>query len=249
MNRSNIMESVDKSLKRLGVDHIDLLQIHWPDRYVPLFGAASYDYAQERDAEPIAAQLAALGELVKAGKVRHIGVSNETSFGVMTWCAAAAAAGLPKIASIQNSYSLLQRGAFETDLAEVCSPRNCDVGLLAYSPLAGGSLTGKYVGPEAPAGARFSLFKGYMERYNKSLAREAVAAYVALAAKHGMSPAALALRFCAQRPFITSTIIGATSLAQLKENIDAFEGPPLSAEALADIATTFRRYRDPATDA
>lgn len=147
------------------------LKIHWPDRYVPLFGAASYDTAQERASEPIAAQLSALGELVQAGKVRAIGVSNETSFGVMSWVAAAKASGQPKIASIQNSYSLLQRGAFETDLTEVCSPRNANVGLLAYSPLAGGSLSGKYVGPTAPPGARFSLFKGYMVRTRHACAR------------------------------------------------------------------------------
>jgi aryl-alcohol dehydrogenase-like predicted oxidoreductase len=183
--------------------------------------------------------------------VRYVGVSNETSWGVAQFCAAAAAeAGLPKIVSIQNSYSLLNRGAFETDLAEVCSPSNTNVGLLAYSPLAGGSLSGKYIGTtEAPPNSRFTLFAGYMERYNRSLAREAVAAYADVAAAHGVSPATLALQFVRDRAFVTSSIIGATSLAQLKENIDAFEAPPLSPEARAAIAAVYKRFRDPATDA
>ncbi len=283
VDRANILESVDKSLKRLGTDYIDLLQartttrlhrmlcvwvsiciisshahaciaqIHWPDRYVPLFGGAPYDASLERaDAVPIREQLAALGELVAAGKVRHVGVSNETSYGVTQWVAAAApAAGLPKIVSIQNSYSLLNRGPFETDLTETCSRSNCNVGLLAYSPLAGGALSGKYVGATPPPNSRFTLFAGYMERFNRSLAREAVAAYAEVARKHGVSPAALALAFVGSRPFVTSTIIGATTLAQLRENIDAFGDatPTLSKEALADVTAVFKRFRDPATDA
>jgi len=249
VDRAQIMEAVDKSLRRLGTDYIDLLQIHWPDRYVPLFGSSAYDVAQERAAVPIVEQLRALSELVAAGKVRHIGVSNETSYGVTEWARASRESDLPNIVSIQNSYSLLQRGAFETDLAETCSPRNCNVGLLAYSPLAGGSLTGKYGGAVAPVGARFSLFKGYMERYNKSLAREAVAQYSALARKHNLSPSALALAFVHSRWFVTSTIIGATTMAQLKENIDAFEGLGLSKELLTEVATLYKRFRDPATDA
>jgi aryl-alcohol dehydrogenase-like predicted oxidoreductase len=218
---------------------------------VPLFGGASYDRALERDAVPIAEQLAALGELVAAGKVRAVGVSNETSLGVMQFVAAAAggSALMPKIASIQNSYSLLNRGPFETDLAEVCSPRNCNVGLLAYSPLAGGALSGKYLNVSAPpVNARFTLFAGYMERFNKSMAREAVAAYADVAAKHGMSPATLALAFVRSRSFVTSTIIGATSMEQLRANIDAFD-VNLTPEALADVNAVFKRFRDPATDA
>lgn len=190
---AQIEQSVDASLQRLGVDHIDLLQIHWyavgvglyaclflvptytciiailiiattadnhhphprfhqhahlhphrPDRYVSLFGAGPYDASKERtDDTPFEEQLRGLQNVIDAGKVRHVGVSNETSYGVMRFCVAAEAAGLPKIVSIQNAYSLLVRGAFETDLAEVCAPRQCNVGLLAYSPLAGGALSGK----------------------------------------------------------------------------------------------------------
>lgn len=246
----NIRESVDKSLARLQTDHIDLLQIHWPDRYVPLFGAPSYDAANEREAVPFEEQLAGLEAVIRAGKVRFVGVSNETSYGVMSFVQAARQGlGLPMIVSIQNSYSLLVRGSFETDLAEVCAPRQCNVGLLAYSPLAGGSLTGKYVAgnEEAIANARFNLFQGYMKRYRQSLACEAATAYVEVAQRHGLTPTQLALAFVSSRWFVSSTIIGATSLEQLKENIGTFD-VRLSPEALADIDKVFRRYRDPAVN-
>jgi aryl-alcohol dehydrogenase-like predicted oxidoreductase len=138
VNEANVVESVDASLQRLGVDHIDLLQVHWPDRYVPLFGAKSYDVSMERpDDIPFEEQLRALQKVVDAGKVRYVGVSNETSYGVMRFCQLAESAGLPRIQTIQNSYSLMTRSLFETDLAEVCAPRQCNVSLLAYSPLAG----------------------------------------------------------------------------------------------------------------
>lgn len=248
VSAADIKESVDKSLKRLGTDYIDLLQIHWPDRYVSLFGGAAYDPSQERDAVPFEEQLGAFADLVAAGKVRYMGVSNETSWGVTEFSRLARAQpSLPKIVSIQNSYSLLNRGPFEADLVEVCSPRNCNVGLLAYSPLAGGTLSGKYLSGTAPAGARFTLFQGYMERYNKSLAREAVAEYVKVAANHKLTPVELSLAYVRSRSFVTSTIIGATSMEQLKQCIDAFS-VELSAEAAADVQRVYRRYRDPATD-
>eukprot|EP00887_Chlorella_sp_A99_P005481 scaffold1.g5481.t1 len=218
----NIRESVDKSLARLQTDHIDLLQIHWPDRYVPLFGAPSYDAANEREAVPFEEQLAGLEAVIRAGKVRFVGVSNETSYGVMSFVQAARQGlGLPMIVSIQNSYSLLVRGSFET---------------------------GKYVAgnEEAIANARFNLFQGYMKRYRQSLACEAATAYVEVAQRHGLTPTQLALAFVSSRWFVSSIIIGATSLEQLKENIGTFD-VRLSPEALADIDKVFRRYRDPAT--
>jgi len=245
LTKGQIMESVDKSLARLGTDYIDLLQLHWPDRYVPLFGSGSFDLEKMRDAEPFESQLSALKELVDSGKVRHIGVSNETSFGVMRFCQLAEAMGLPKIVSIQNAYSLLVRVPFETDLAETCAPPNCNVGLLAYSPLAGGALSGKYINA-SPEGARFNLFPGYMERYNKSFAVKAVADYVKVAEKHGLTPSELALAWCKSRWFVTSTIIGATSMPQLKENINAFE-INLSPECIEDVNAVFKQYRDPST--
>ncbi|KAK7393689.1 hypothetical protein VNO78_22252 [Psophocarpus tetragonolobus] len=245
----NIKESVEKSLKRLGTDYIDLLQIHWPDRYVSLFGEYSYDPSKWRPSVPFVEQLQAFQELISEGKVRYIGVSNETSYGVMEFVHAAKVEGLPKIVSIQNSYSLLVRLRFEVDLVEVCHPKNCNIGLLAYSPLGGGSLTGKYIdlNSEAAKRGRLNLFPAYMERYNKSVAREATIKYLELAKKHSLTPVQLALGFARDRPFVTSSIIGATSVDQLKEDIDAFTTTerPLPAEVVADIEAIFKRYKDP----
>ncbi|KAI4368414.1 hypothetical protein MLD38_016972 [Melastoma candidum] len=250
VDAANIRESVEKSLKRLNTDYIDLLQIHWPDRYVPLFGEQYYDYSKWRESVPIEEQLRALQEVVEQGKVRYIGVSNETSYGVMEFVHAAKTKGLPKIVSIQNSYSLLVRCRFEVDLVEVCHPKNCNVGLLSYSPLGGGSLSGKYLDMNSDAArkGRLNLFPGYMERYNKSLAKEATFKYLEVAKKHGLSLVELALAFARDRPFMTSSIIGATSVEQLKEDINAFlmVERPLPAEITADIESIFRRYKDPA---
>ncbi|XP_004497872.1 uncharacterized protein [Cicer arietinum] len=249
VDAANIKESVEKSLNRLGTDYIDLLQIHWPDRYVPLFGDYSYDSSKWRPSVPFIEQLQAFQELINEGKVRYIGVSNETSYGVMEFVHTAKVEGLPKIVSIQNSYSLLVRSRFEVDLVEVCHPKNCNIGLLAYSPLGGGALTGKYIdtNSEAAKSGRLNLFPGYMERYNKSIAREATIKYLELAKKHGLTPVQLALGFARDRPFMTSSIIGATSVNQLKEDIDAFTTTerPLPAEVMADIEAIFKRYKDP----
>ncbi|TYG81736.1 hypothetical protein ES288_D01G029400v1 [Gossypium darwinii] len=245
----NIRESVEKSLKRLNTDYIDLLQIHWPDRYVPLFGEYFYDSSKWRPSIPFVEQLKALQEVIDEGKVRYIGVSNETSYGVMEFVHAGRVEGLSKIVSIQNSYSLLVR-RFEVDLVEVCHPKNCNIGLLSYSPLAGGALSGKYldINSEAAKKGRFNLFPGYMERYNKSIAKEATVQYIEMAKKHGLSPVQLALGFVRDRPFMTSSIIGATSVKQLKEDIDAFltTQRPLPPEVMEDIEAIFKRYKDPA---
>ncbi|KAJ8765195.1 hypothetical protein K2173_011455 [Erythroxylum novogranatense] len=250
VDAANIKESVEKSLKRLGTDYIDLLQIHWPDRYVPLFGEFSYDYSKWRSSVPFVEQLKAFQELINEGKVRYIGVSSETSYGVMEFVHAAKVEGLPKIISIQNKYSLLVRCRFEIDLAEVCHPNNCNIGLLSYSTLDGGSLTGKYLDldSEAAKKGRLNLYPAYMERYKDSLAREATVKYVELARKYGLTPVQLALGFARDRPFMTSSIIGATSVEQLKEDIDAFTSTerPLPSEVMADIETIFKRYKDPA---
>jgi aryl-alcohol dehydrogenase-like predicted oxidoreductase len=241
---TQIASSVEASLARLGVDHVDLIQIHWPSRPLPLFGSGSYDPSihKREDTVSFEDQLGAFQKLVDAGKVRHLGVSNETSYGVMRFAQAAAAGAGPKIISTQNSYSLLVRSAYETDLAETCAA--VGVGLLAYSPLAGGTLSGKYVSGVAPPAARLNLFEGYMSRYNKSLARQAVAEYVAVAEKHGLSPTQLALAWCAGRWNVASTIIGATSLDQLKENLGAFS-VDLSEECVTDIERVYNRFRDP----
>ncbi|KAL7220107.1 hypothetical protein ACSBR2_013045 [Camellia fascicularis] len=250
VDAANIKESVEKSLKRLNTDYIDLLQIHWPDRYVALFGEFFYDPSKWRPSVPFVEQLRALKELIDEGKVRYIGVSNETSYGVMEFVHAAKAEGLPKIVSIQNSYSLLVRCKFEADLVEVCHPNNCNIGLLAYSPLGGGSLSGKYIDidSEAAKRGRLNLFPGYMERYNRSIAKEATIKYIEVAKKHGLTLIELALGFARDRPFMTSSIIGATSVNQLKEDIDAFltTQRPFPPEVMADTETVFKRYKDPA---
>ena len=246
VTKADIKEGVDKILQRLGTDYIDLLQIHWPDRYVSLFGAKQYDEAEAwEDAVPFEEQLEGMKEVVEAGKVRHIGVSNETSFGVMEFIKVAEQRPeMPRIISIQNSYSMITRGPYETNLSEVCAKKNCNVGLLAYSPLAGGSLSGKYNEGDVE-GARLSLFPGYMSRFRSSLALEAIKEYTALAREHGLTPTELALAWCKSRWFVTSTIIGATTMEQLKENIDAF-GVDLSEEVLEGVDAINKRYRDPA---
>ncbi|KAG1361538.1 protein tas [Cocos nucifera] len=269
VDAANIRESVEKSLKRLSTDYIDLLQIHWPDRYVALFGEFTYDPAKWRPSVPFAEQLRAFQELIDEGKVRYIGVSNETSYGVMEFIHAAEVHKLPKIASIQNNYSLLVRCHFEVDLVEVCHPNNCNIGLLAYSPLAGGTLSGKYLDiySEAAKRGRLSIFPGYMDRYKGSLAKnlekmktvqfvvptvpmfqEATELYIQLGEKHGLTPVQLALGFVRDRPFTTSSIIGATSVDQLKEDIDAFITTmrPLPPEVVDGIENIFNRYKDPA---
>ncbi|XP_057471404.1 uncharacterized protein LOC130760200 [Actinidia eriantha] len=250
VDAANIRESVEKSLKRLNTDYIDLLQIHWPDRYVALFGEFFYDPSKWRPSVPFVEQLRAFQELIDEGKVRYIGVSNETSYGVMEFVHAAKVEGLPKIVSIQNNYSLLVRCKFEVDLVEVCHPNNCNIGLLAYSPLGGGSLTGKYIDidSEAARRGRLNLFPGYMERYNRSIAKEATIQYIEVAKKHGLTLVELALGFARDCPFMTSSIIGATSVDQLKEDIDAFltTERPLLPEVMADVESVFKRYKDPA---
>lgn len=253
VTKADIVESVDMSLERLGTDYIDLLQIHWPDRYVPLFGGDSYDASKERDSIPFKEQLEGLKAVVDAGKVRYVGVSNETPYGVCQFVQAAEQYDLPRIHTIQNSYSLIVRSDFENGLAETCSKRHCDVSLLAYSPLAGGILSGKYerrsTGDEdledgAVANARLNLFPGFMDRYLQSKARAAVAEYVDIAHRYDLTPSQLALKWCYTRPHVASTIIGATSVEQLKENIEAFH-VELPEAALDDIGDVYRRYRDP----
>ena len=243
VTRDQIVSSVEASLKRLGVEHLDLLQIHWPDRYVPLFGSTRYDCAKERqDAVSFEEQAAAMGELVRSGKVRSWGLSNETPLGVCEFIAACKAEGAPPPVSVQNSYSLLQRSD-ETGLVEAL--RRHEVGYLPYSPLSAGVLSGKYRGLDAaPSGSRLKLFDGYFERYARTGAPAAVQAYCELAEDHGLSPAALAVAFCESRPFVTSTIIGATTIDQLETNLLGF-GVQWTEELEAGVAAIAETYPDP----
>ena len=235
-----IKTAINTSLQRLQTDYLDLYQIHWPDRNVPMFGQSAYDASAERDTTPIVEQLGAFADLIQAGKIRHVGLSNETPWGVSAFVRAADDAGLPRVASIQNAYNLLNR-VFEFGLSETCHREH--VSLLAYSPLAFGALTGKYL--DDTGSGRLTLFPGFGQRYSKPNVPEAVAAYAALAKQHKLHPATLALAFVRSRWFVTSTIIGATSMAQLQQNLDSVE-VKLNDEVLEQIQAIHLRYPNPA---
>ncbi len=239
IDRTNIMSAIDTSLQRLHTDYVDLYQIHWPARNVPMFGKSNYDPALEHPATPVEEQLSALSELVQSGKVRHIGVSNETPWGVAEFLKVAERMGLQRIVSIQNTYNLINR-TFETALHEMCHREQ--VSLLAYSPLAFGLLSGKYA-KNPQAHGRITLFPDFGQRYHKPNVPAAVAAYAQLAEQHGLSPARMALCFIRSRSFVASTIIGATSMQQLSENLDSVE---LSAELLKGIEQIHLKYTNPA---
>ena len=212
LNRAQILEAVDKSLKRLQTDYIDLYQLHWPDRPLRAFGGTLIYKHYTGEENPIDEILAALNECVQAGKIRHIGLSNETSWGVMRFLHYAETKSLPRIHSIQNAYNLLNR-CFELGLAEIASREQ--VGLLAYSPLAQGYLSGKYQGGALPKGSRKQLFQR-LARYEVEGTESLIDKYLALAKSLGLDPAQMALRFVTEQKFVTSNIIGATSMEQLK---------------------------------
>ncbi|WP_226017503.1 NADP(H)-dependent aldo-keto reductase [Novosphingobium sp. FKTRR1] len=241
LDRRNIELAVDASLKRLQTDYIDLYQVHWPDRKVPSFGARGLtELADPEGTVPIAETLDALTDPVKAGKVRHVGVSNETAWGVAEYLRLSRDQAQARIASIQNAYSLLNR-QFEAGLSEF-SLRE-DVSLLAYSPLASGNLTGKYLGGVIPAGSRRAVASQFV-RYDSPQQPEASARYVAIAHAFGLDPATLALAFVNSRPFVTSNIIGATSPEQLRTAIASID-VTLPDEALAAIEAVNRILPDP----
>lgn len=241
--KDTIAQSVEGSLKRLQTDYIDLYQLHWPNRGSYHFGQ-HWGYAPKFDAGRVEAEmvgiLEALDGLVKAGKLRHVGLSNETSWGTMKWLGLAEKHGLPRMASIQNEYSLLCR-LFDTDLHEIALAEDC--GLLAWSPLATGMLSGKYANGARPAGSRWSIEQRGLARDTQN-AHKAVAAYHEVAAKHGLDPCQMALAFVNSRPFLTSNIIGATSMEQLKLAIDSAE-ITLSDACLKDIEAVTRDYPVP----
>jgi len=215
LDRKNIIEACEGSLRRLKTDYIDLYQTHWPDRSCNYFGKLDYRHEREESATAIDETLEALAQLVKSGKVRHIGISNETPWGTMQYLQLAKSNGLPSIASIQNPYNLLNR-SFEIGLAEIACREQ--LSLLAYSPLAFGTLSGKYLNGKKPATGRLSLFEHYT-RYSNSRGLLATRAYIEVADKYGLNPAQMALAFIRQQPFVCATIIGATSLQQLADNI------------------------------
>jgi aryl-alcohol dehydrogenase-like predicted oxidoreductase len=220
LTREQINYAVDRSLQRLQTDYLDLYQLHWPDRLMAWGSNPTvFQHQDSPDAVSILETLEALGDLVKAGKVRHIGLSNESAWGTMTFLKHSEMAGLPRVAAVQNAYSLINR-TNETALAEVFMRE--DVGLLAYSPLAQGFLTGKYLGGAKPPGARNTLFNRG-QRYEKPGAETAIRAYVDLAKEFGLDPAQMALAFVNTRPFLGANIIGATTMAQLRTNIASID--------------------------
>lgn len=239
LDRENICTALEGSLQRLGTDYLDLYQVHWPDRKTNFFGHLGYQPNDDQDTVPIEETLSVLAELVQSGKVKYVGISNETPWGVMQYLRLAEKLDLPRIVSIQNPYSLLNR-SFEVGLAEIAHREL--VGLLAYSPLAFGTLTGKYL-DQSPADGRLTLFPSFA-RYTTAIGREATREYVELARKHGLSPAQMALAFINSRPFISSNIIGATTLEQLDENLGSAD-ISLSADLLKDIEEIHQRISNP----
>ncbi|MDJ0838505.1 MAG: aldo/keto reductase [Acidobacteriota bacterium] len=239
-DRANIRAAIETSLTRLRTDYVDLYQLHWPDRYTPRFGGLAFHRKHYRDGAPFQESLETLNDLVREGKIRHWGVSNETPYGIGQFVKLAEQNGFPKPVSIQNAYNLLNR-VFDVHLAETVFHEN--IGLLAYSPLGFGYLTGKYRNGARPEGSRIQRFPNYAQRYrDKTNAEEAVDAYAELAGDHGLTE--MALQFCKSRPFCKSTIIGATDMGQLKQNIDAFDGE-LSDDRLKEIEAVHRRYPNP----
>ncbi len=216
LNAQHITQALEDSLKRLQTDYIDLYQVHWPSRNSNYFGQLGYRYGKDNHHESIEETLRALSKLVESGKVRHIGVSNETAWGVAQYLSLAKEFGLERIVSVQNPYSLLNR-SYEIGLAEFAHRES--VGLLAYSPLGFGVLSGKYLDGQRPAGARISRWESYFPRYITPKAQAVTRQYVELAREHGLDPAQMALAYVNSRPFMTATIIGATDLGQLRANI------------------------------
>lgn len=241
LDRKNLTQALNDSLKRLQTDYLDLYQLHWPDRTTTTFGQWSYPWVEDEHTVSIEETLSVLQDFVRDGKVRHIGVSNETPWGVSQFLKASEDKGLPRIASIQNAYSLLNR-TFEMGLSEFSHREQ--VGLLAYSPLAMGVLSGKYLDGAKPEGARLTRYTRFT-RYNNEQAQSAAHAYVELAREHGISPTHLALAWVNQRPFVTSNLIGATTIAQLKENIESVD-VTLSQEVLDAINAIHTRFPNPA---
>jgi aryl-alcohol dehydrogenase-like predicted oxidoreductase len=219
MDRENIRRAVDDSLKRLRTDYIDLYQVHWPERYTNYFGQLNYTHNPDRDGTPIETSLEALDEVVKSGKVRHIGVSNETPWGLMEYLRVAGQRSLPRIVSVQNPYNLLNR-TFEVGMSEIAIREK--VGLLVYSPLGFGVLTGKYLENRKPENARLTVNDSY-KRYLNENGLKMTGAYVNLAKENGLDPAQMALAFILTRDFLTSVIISASGIEQLKTNIGSID--------------------------
>jgi len=242
LNPANVKAAIESSLRRLGTDYVDLYQIHWPGRNVPVFGQTVFDPGKERPSATIEELLTTFDELARAGKVRAFGVSNETAWGVCEFIKVAERDGLPRIASIQNACHLMNR-SYEQALDEVCFREN--VSLLAYSPLAFGQLSGKYIDDPQATGRLNRFPKTWSPRYVRPVTYEGARRYRDLARVHGWSPVVMALAWCYSRWFVASTIVGATSVQQLRENIDAWSAR-LPEELVAAINAIHAELNNPA---
>ncbi len=241
LNKEHIFEALHASLNRLNTDYIDLYQLHWPERNVNNFGQLGYKHSPREDDINIEVTLEALSEAVDKELIKYVGLSNETPWGVMKFLAAAEKYNLPRIITIQNPYSLLNR-SFEVGLSEISINEN--VGLLPYSPLAGGVLSGKYLNGNKPENARMTLFERLRTRYSGKQAENAVLEYQKIAQKHNLNLTQMAINFVTQQDFVTSNIIGATSLKQLEENIDSINCI-LSEEVIEEINKVHKIYTYP----
>lgn len=238
-----IIDAVEGSLKRLQTDYIDLYQLHWPKRGVNCFGVRDYPYrTATKEAENHLEILETLQDLIKQGKIKHVGLSNETPWGAMKYLQTSEQHNLPRMSTIQNSYSLIHR-AYEYGMSEVSLREN--LGLLVYSPLAQGVLTGKYLKGKSPEGARGTLFPNYITRYQTEASETAVLKYLDIAKRHHMTLTELSLAFVNQLPFVTSNIIGATKIEQLKENIGSIH-IELSDQILHEIEEVHTLIPNPA---
>ena len=242
LTREVVAEAVDTSLARLQTDVIDLYQIHWPQRNVPMFGATEFDPSKEKDGPSVREQVEGMAAMIKAGKIRYYGLSNETAWGVCEFRRVASELGVAGPVTIQNSYSLVSRGV-DNDLAEVLFREK--MSLLAYSPLGGGTLSGKYLGGVRPSKSRYTLFDGIGLRFRKPIVNEAVEAYAKLAKERGLTLVQLALGYVKSRWHVGASIIGATSMQQLEEDIEGAQFE-LDAETLAAIAAIQTAYPNPA---
>ena len=241
LSPAQIETALHESLKRLRTDYIDLYQIHWPARNTNYFGKLGYEYGRDKHDHPIEETLQTLVKLKDAGKIRQIGVSNETPWGLYQYLALADRQSLPTIASVQNPYCLLNR-TYEIGMAEFAHRSN--IGLLAYSPLAGGSLSGKYTNNRQPPGARLTLHRKYFYRYTTPRATNTIDQYVQIANEHNITPTNMALAFVNRQPFVTSMIVGATTTGQLQENIDSLN-VELSEEIVKAIQTVHNQQPNP----
>ena len=238
-----ITEAIEGSLQRLQTDYIDLYQLHWPSRGVNCFGVRDYPYkTSAKEAENHLEILETLNDFIKQGKIKYVGLSNETPWGTMKYLETAKNHDLPRMITIQNSYSLIHR-SYEYGMSEVSMREN--IGLLAYSPLAQGVLSGKYLNGGQPEGARGTLFPRFIARYKSDSSEQAVKQYLAIAKKHGLTLTELSLAYINQLPFVTSNIIGATKMEQLKENINSIN-IELSEEILAEIEAVHALIPNPA---